>query len=154
MPDEPQQPPEPFATVDELEIRLGETLAEAGRVRGEALLIDASTIIRAVAHGTWESPIPEVVRTVCLNMALRAFQNPEGVRQQTLGDLSMTFGSIETGVTITELEERLIKIAAGIGVNLDSIQLTSGYEATETVFVPVGDGSGDWLPWLSRSVSW
>lgn len=142
--------PRDYASVEELEQRLGEALAGTERDRGQALLHDASTVIRAVAHGDWDDPVPEVVTTVCLNMAIRAYRNPEGVRQQSLGSFSLTFGDVETGVVITDEERRLISIAAGYGVALDSVQLTTGYEATSTVFVPVGDGRGDWLPWLSE----
>jgi hypothetical protein len=138
-----------YATVDDLELRLGRTLEGLERERAGALLHDASTVIRAVARGDWDDPAPDVVQTICLNMAIRAWHNPEGVRQQTLGDLSMTFGSVETGVTMTDEERRLIRIAAGFGVALDTIQLTTGDEAAETVFVP-DTGGGDWIPWLTR----
>ena len=140
--------PSSYATADEFEVRIGEELTDADRERAEALLLDASTLIRTIAQGDWEDP-PDIVRLVCLNAALRAFRNPEGVRQQSLGSFSQTFGNVELGVFITEEEERLIRIAAGQGVGLDSIQLTSGYEATETIFVPVASG-GDWLPWWTK----
>ena len=140
-----------YATIGDLETRLGQTLEGPPRERGEALLHDASTMIRAVARGDWGEKVPDVIPTICLNMAVRAFQNPEGVRQQTLGDLSMTFGSIETGVTVTPEERRLIRIAAGFGVELDSVQLTSGCEPSGTVFVPV-EGGGDWLPFFQAGV--
>jgi len=135
-----------YASLAELEKRLGEPLEGATRERGTALLHDASTMIRAIAGGEWPERVPEIIPTICLNMAVRAFHNPEGVRQQTIGDLSMTFGSVETGVTVTQEERRLIRIAAGFGVEVDSVQLTSGYEATHTRFVEV-EGGGDWLPW-------
>jgi hypothetical protein len=154
MSEEQATVPRVYATPEELEVRLGAQRTPVVRERAEALLIDASRIIRAVVFPfDWEEDDPrlEVVSTVCLNMAARAYLNPEGVRQQTLGDLSMTFGSIETGVMITEEERRLLRVAAGFGVALDSIQLTSGAEANETVFALVA-GGGDWMPWLSRTV--
>lgn len=140
---------QPFATIQDFETRAGRPLEGAERDRVEALLQDASGLIRTVAGGDWEDP-PDVVRTVCLNIATRAWRNPEGVRQQSLGSFSMTFGDVEMGVVITEEERRLIRIAAGFGVTLDSIQLTSGYEANSTVFAPAGDDRGDWMPWLTH----
>lgn len=143
--------PQPFATVEDLERRLGKPLEGLDRDRAEALLEDASAIIRAVARGrAWPDPVPDVVRTVCIAMALRAWLNPEGVRQQSLGDLSMTFGSVETGVAMTEEERRLIRGAAGFGIALDSIQLTSGWGGRRTIFVQTDPPSGDLLPWLSE----
>jgi len=137
-----------FASIRDLEIRLGHTLAGAERDRATALLSDASAMIRAVARSDWEDP-PPIITTICLTMATRAWHNPEGVRQQTLGDLSMTFGSVETGVFLTPDERRLIRMAAGFGVELGSVQLTSGYDVpTTTVYVPTSNG-GDWLPWLA-----
>lgn len=143
-------PAAPYATVEDLQARLGgKPLDDAKRLRAEALLHDASTIIRTVAGGGFEEPVPEIVATVCLNMAVRAYHNPEGVRQQSLGQLSTTFASADTGVAITDEERRLIRSAAGHGVALSSIQLTTGYDAVETVLVPVAGGV-DPLPWLTR----
>lgn len=141
--------PRAYATVEDFELRLGKPLTGQDRKRAKALLQDASVLIRAVARLDWNGDPPEVVRTIALNVALRAFRNPEGVRQQTLGDLSMTFGTVDTGVMLTPEEERLIRLAAGWGQAIDSIQLTTGYNGTTTVYVPV-EGGGDPLPWLAE----
>jgi len=140
-------PPASYATVEDLERRLGgDPLNETGQARGEALLRDASTIIRTVAGRPFTDPIPDVVQTVCLNMAVRAWHNPEGIRQETTGSYNVTYAATQGGVTITDEERRLIRIAAGHGAALDSIQLTTGNDVSAGTFAPVA-GGGDWLPW-------
>lgn len=142
--------PRVYATVEDLEQRLGEPLVDtAKRDRAQALLHDASTLIRATAGRDWDDPVPEVVATVCVGAAIRAWRNPEGVRQKQIGQVSTTFATADVVVTLTDEERRLIRVAAGHGVAIDSIQLTTGYAASRTVFVPVA-GGGDLLPWLSE----
>jgi hypothetical protein len=102
-----------FAEIEDLETRLGHALVGADRDRGEALLSDASAVIIALAGTNWDGDPPDVIRTLTVTMAMRAFENPKGIRQQTLGDLSMTWGDVSTGVTLTDDERALIRSLVG-----------------------------------------
>src|SRR5262245_61311281 len=90
----------PLASTEELEARLPEPLAEDEVARAEAVLVDASTLVRAEAGGnTWvtdgelDDDVPDTIVIVTLTAARRAFLNPDGIRQETLGDHSITHGA-------------------------------------------------------------
>ncbi|MCZ0973159.1 hypothetical protein O1L55_20695 [Streptomyces albulus] len=81
-----------FASVDDLEARLsGPFVDEADRARAKALLEDATAVM--LERLDWpEIPdgckIPSILRTTCLSIALRVYNNPMGITSESMGDYS------------------------------------------------------------------
>lgn len=61
---------------------------------------------------------PPIVKTIVLTVAARAVDNPTGgIKQETLGDASITYtGFSETGVFFTEEEERQLLTLIDVGM--------------------------------------
>lgn len=99
---------------------------------GEALVEDtdytwsAAGVLRRLGGDVWtqDAPItvvyshgyetvPKVVRLVCLQAAARAWLNPAGATQETIGSYSVTYGGgfsskSSTGVLLTSDEKRIL----------------------------------------------
>lgn len=116
-----------LATVDALEIRLGlaaGSLSGADLARATANLQDASALVRAAAGKSWVDPVdgvtvtaPDVVVAVVLQAAKRAFQNPEGIQQESIssgGYWSSWADAASAGVILTP-DERGTVVAAARG---------------------------------------
>ena len=125
-----------LADVSELEARLGTTLSGADLGRAMALLDDASALIRQEAgedwvddHGDLED-VPAAVATICLAVAYRAFKNPDGVTQASLGDASVSYGRAGLGssVYLNEHEVKAVRRAAGKSGALSVALATPYYE--------------------------
>lgn len=111
------------------------TDAEADRAR--ALLVDASELIRDVAGLTWLNEaeddvvgVPHRVQVICREAAYRAFDNPTGLSQRSIGDSSRSYdrSGREGGeaVYLTTDEERAVRKAA-TGSSLVVVTLESPY---------------------------
>jgi hypothetical protein len=148
----------PLASVTDLEARLVAPITDAHqRERAEALLADASTLVRYEANRTWVDPdtglptaVPDVAVTICLQAALRAFYNPAQVASQQLGAASVRYGDV--WLTGSECER-----LAGLGRTrgeLQSIELQPGFgfERDYWGYAPVDNEPGmstpaaDWFP--------
>lgn len=145
----------PLATVDDMETRLGKTIA-AGveRDRAEALISDASTLVRHEAGRTWvdaegdlDSP-PDVAVMTALSAAIRAWYNPSQIESAQLGAVSIRYGD----VWLTAVErERLSSITRS---GIQSIETTHGFGFEGTPregwapydFTGLGVAPGDWFP--------
>lgn len=85
-----------LATLDDLEVRLGQPVADPGQA--QALLDYASALIRGYAKRTWVdgddalTDVPDGVPQVCVEMVFRAVTNPSGATQDTTGPFSVSFG--------------------------------------------------------------
>ena len=136
--------------LDDFALRLG-GLAEADEDRAQAALNDASALIRAETgdedwvddDGALEE-VPEVIVTICVAVAIRAFRNPDGVRQETIGNYSVSYADTSTAVFLTEGERRMVRRAAGLS-GLNSIAIEGEWTANPAVYVPV-EGGGDDFP--------
>ncbi len=101
-----------------LEARLGIPeggLADEDKVRAEAALDDAATLIlaevpAAVATG-WATDAPAVVVLVALKAARREFENPRGFVQEAQGEHSATLTDA-SGVYLTGREIAQVRRAA------------------------------------------
>jgi hypothetical protein len=138
----------PLATAAQLAVRLGYGEAgfptEAETDRAEALLVEASELIRDEAGKTWVDGggqldgVPSRVEKICLAAASRAFTNPEALTQRTIADSSKSFdrSGREGGedVYLTDAEERAVRKAAG-GSSFRAVTLESPYsgDATESL---------------------
>lgn len=124
-----------LASIEQLSDRLGIELdpESSDGIRAQAALDDASNLIRSVAGKTWEDDhgdlddVPAIVTSVTLAVAYRAFRNPDGTSQSSLGDVSVSFsrGGAVGALFLTPTEEKAIKKAAGTTVT--SVLLETDY---------------------------
>lgn len=112
----PQSPLPPLVAA--LERRLGipeDSLEGVDRARTEAALDDASTLILAEVSPalatSWSHSAPSIVAVIALKAARREFDNPRGLRSETLGKHSIGL-SESSGVYLTAREVRQIARAA------------------------------------------
>jgi hypothetical protein len=144
-----------LAATEALEARIGATLTGSDLVRAQAMLDDASALIRSEAgldyvdeFGELET-VPPIIEAITLAAAYRAYRNPDGVSQSSVGDVSVSYGRDRTmaSIYLTPAERAAIRKAAGASAVL-SIGLVSpwvGAETTVNYYVPV-EGGGDMLP--------
>lgn len=131
----------PLASFGMLARKLGalpEDFDETERERGEYLLAEASEKIRDVAGKTWLTAtndldaVPRRVASICVAAAARAFENPHGLSQRSIGDSSKSYDRAgrEGGevVYLTDEEETSIRKAAGIS-SFVPVTLMSPYSA-------------------------
>ncbi len=88
----------PLASVDQLVDRLGDVTIDETRIA--AVLDDASAIVRSYAAQTWLDTlgaldsVPDVVTTITLAVARRAYLNPDGAIQQTSGPFTERYAEV------------------------------------------------------------
>jgi hypothetical protein len=106
-----------FATLDQLTARVAG--GQVNDTRAQAVLDDASARIRAEAVKTWVddagalvADLPDIVVAVCLQAALRAYQNPERMTQEGIGT-GYVQSNVSADVYLTKAELRLVRRAAG-----------------------------------------
>ena len=143
----------PLASLAALEARLGVTLAGADLDRATAALDDASALIRAEASTDWVddegalADVPAIVEAVALAVAYRAFRNPDGVTQTSLGDASVAYdrGTAQAAVYLTRDERRAIRRAAGTTA-VGAIELASPWSMPANDYAVAVAGGGDPIP--------
>lgn len=143
----------PLATVAALGLRLGTTLAGSDAERAAAVLDDASALIRGEAGTAWVdgegalSGVPAVVEAVALAVAYRAFRNPDGFSQTSLGDASVAFdrGTGQAAVYLTRDERRAVRRAAGTTA-VGAIELVSPWAMPASDYPVAVAGGGDQIP--------
>jgi len=134
----------PLATLEQLGKKLGYIPTGAEADRATECLAEASELIRDVADTTWTDDagqlvdVPARVRRICLDVAYRAFTNPEALTQRSIGDSSKSWDRTgrEGGeaVYLTEAEERAIRKAAG-GSSFAAVTLASPYGGDDTEII-------------------
>lgn len=143
----------PLASVAELSLRLGVTLAGAEADRATAVLDDASALIRGEAGADWVddaeqlADVPAIVASVTLAVAYRAFRNPDGVALTSLGDASVSYdrGDGQAAVYLTRDERRSVRKAAGASA-VGAIELTSPWAMPADTYPVAVSGGGDSIP--------
>lgn len=129
----------PLASLSLFARKLGYTPEETEADRAGHLLDEASELIREVAEKTWLvagtnalDEVPRRVARICVAVAYRAFMNPEGLTQRSLGDSSKSYDRTarEGGedIYLTADEERAVRKAAG-GSTFVAVTLVSPYSA-------------------------
>lgn len=126
-----------LAPVSALEVRLGVeigSLEDEDFARAEAAIADASTLVRSEAGRTWVAEddsvtAPDDVVAVVLRAARREFQNPSGLRSESVGDYSYSLAE-GGGVFLTDAERRIVRAAAGSGSR--SVATPAPFERPET----------------------
>lgn len=126
----------PLATLDELEVRIGPQEDEA---RAEAVLVDASNLIRDEAGKTWldeleVSTAPDMIVTLALKVAARAIENPSGYTSETYPEYAWRKDGAEDGVYLTDKECRIVRRIAGKN-GLWTQPLTRLDAGSDTLFV-------------------
>jgi hypothetical protein len=143
----------PLASVADLSLRLGVTLAGAEADRAAAVLDDASALIRGEAGAEWVddaeqlADVPAVVASVTLAVAYRAFRNPEGFSQTSLGDAAVSYdrGEGHAAVYLTRDERRAVRRAAGTGA-IGTVELVSPWSMPTSNYPVEVTGGGDPIP--------
>jgi len=135
----------PLVSFAKLVAKLGYTPEDEEAERAGSILVEVSSLIRDVAGKTWTNestnallPVPFRVRQIALSAAYRAFTNPEGLVQRTIGDSSKSFDRAKReggeAVYLTTAEEKAIQKAAGtVGAGMVSATLVSPYDAGSLV---------------------
>lgn len=106
----------PLTTLSELEVRTG-TQDEAARA--EAVLIDASNLVRDEAGKTWVddagavSGVPDMIVTLVLKVSKRALDNPTGLTAETYPEYAWRKDGAEDGVYLTDKECKIVRRLAG-----------------------------------------
>lgn len=123
----------PLADVSALEALLGQTLAGADLSRASAVLDAASALIRSEAGDDFTGGVPAIVEQVCLWASMRAFRNPDGVAQSSVGDVSVSYRSNEDSgaVFLTRDERRQVRKAAGSPGVVSVPMVTAGLDVEE-----------------------
>lgn len=151
------EPLPPFADVDDLAARLPGGIEAADEARAEAALVDASRAIRAEAGITWVDEdtnellddVPEIIATICMAAARRAFLNPHGIRSEQLDQFSTSFGNPTGDVYLTKGERASVRTAAGRSP-VSTIQLTrpeTPFGVDQTIFVTDQIPGSDPIPY-------
>lgn len=134
-----------LATVYDVEVRLGRTLAEAELGRVVGLLEDASDLVRleaGVLDGEeWllddagaPRPVPATIRSVVCRMVDRAVRNPEGFSAESDGDYSYQRIQVQAGgVYLTDADKAIIRRACR-RTGLWTQPVTRGDEYDSTVW--------------------
>lgn len=126
----------PLAPFSALVRKLGNTPEGDEASRAEHILDEASELIRDTAGNDWVddsgvlSGVPRRVAQICVAVAYRAFTNPEGLSQRTIGDSSKSFDRARReggeAVYLTDGEEKAVQKAGGAS-GMVSVTLVSPY---------------------------
>lgn len=158
----------PLASLEALEVRLGLDLADdhgeplgPDGARAQAALEDASSLVRTITerdyvddHDELIAQIPDVVTTITLQAAYRAFLNPQGAVQSSVGDVSVTYSRSDTAgaVFLTSAEIRALRKASGAS-GVGSLELATGYippsgrdDGRDVLLAPAQDPGSDPIP--------
>lgn len=150
-----------LATLEEFAVRLpGVFDEESDGARAQAALDDASALIRSVAGATWtttddedetivDPDMPDIVRTVCIACARRVFNNPDGIRSESVGGYSASLADSSADVYLTKAESAHIRRAAG-RTGAWSLPTTRTTSDADDLYLDV-EPAGEPMPYLPSS---
>lgn len=154
-----------LASLEQFQVRLGVTSlldeylepTEPDGLRAQANLDDASALIRGEAKMVWVDEygelvddVPDIIVAITIAVASRAYKNPDGYSQATLGDASVSFSREGNAglLYLTKSEKQAIRRASGQS-GISSQPLEKEYELApmsgNTEWVEVTNG-GDPMP--------
>jgi len=113
-----------LAELADFEVRYGRELSGDEITRAEALLDDASALIRDEAGDDFDT-VPATVLFVVCEVVRRAFDNPAGLQGENIGDYGWHGGAVPSGVYLTAEEKQIVHRAAGTLGGVVSLTLTS-----------------------------
>jgi hypothetical protein len=119
----------PLAVVADLDALLEVDVTDTDRA--EALLASASTLVRAATGSAWVDAngdllweaatdanlklVGDALTDVTVAAAARAYRNPSGETQKSVGDVSVSYGgSAASGVYLTDDEKRMLAEAVAL----------------------------------------
>jgi hypothetical protein len=152
----------PLATVAPLEVRLGltpGTLAGNDLARAEAAIADASDLVRVESHVNWTdstgSPeAPPAVVVVVLQIAMRAYNNPNGYASETVSADGATYSNSNNqqalAIYLTADELRTVLTAARLATYGTG---THAWHGTGSILTSKPDVRGrvaGYIPWTWR----
>ncbi len=122
-----------LATLEDFELRHG-PLASTEEEQVEALLEDATALVElelGVLPEVWlgdDAEVPAGVKAVAIQVAYRAWSNPDGVAREQLGEVARTYRGTDQAdaLWLTKNEARLVRKAAGKS-SLTSIPVETPY---------------------------
>lgn len=137
----------PLATIADLEARLGHGITDPGeQARANALLADASALVRFEAGQTWVDettgelvPVPDLAVTITAQAALRGWYNPSGIESAQLGAVSVRYGN--AWLTAQE-RAQLALFSRGHGLGQAILTGGFGFDGGPTGWVPVNNEEG------------
>ena len=147
-----------LAAFDDLAARLPGGIDEDNDgARARAALADASALIRSIAGKTWTTTndddetvladdIPDIVVSVCIAAARRAFTNPDGIRSESTGSYSAAYADSSGDVYLTKAEQAHIRRAAG-RTGVWAMPTTRTTADADDIYLPV-DPPGEPMPFL------
>lgn len=117
---EPETPgPAQFATINDVQLRLGRDLTEAEEASVDLLLTLVTGVIYNAVDKTeeWASaldPVPTVIRGFCVELTCRALANPSGLfsKSETIGSYSYTNSfnrELPSGIALTDAETLVLR---------------------------------------------
>lgn len=84
----------PLADIDDMAGWLGVAPSSLDPMRAIAALNGASALVRERAGRTWEDePVPDFVRTITVQVAVRILENPAGLESETAGAWTGRYGT-------------------------------------------------------------
>lgn len=136
----------PLATIADLEARLGHGITDPGeQARANALLADASALVRFAAGQTWVdetdtlTDVPDLAVTITCQAALRGWYNPAAIESAQLGAVSVRYGS--AWLTAQETAQ-LGLFSRGHGLTQAELVGGYGFERGSLGWVPVNNEEG------------
>lgn len=123
--------PELFASVAQLEERLGSPVAD--HAQAIALLRYATARLRARLVADLDDEVPDLVQVICVEMVYRALTNPLGATQNVAGPFSTSFGpDAPQRIYLNAQETADLRAAGLISSGLAAIATTRGPVETPT----------------------
>jgi hypothetical protein len=147
----------PLATITDLEARIGHPITDpAEQARANALLADASSLVRFAANQTWVDEngdltvVPDLAVSITCQAALRGWFNPAGIEAAQLGAVSVRYG----GAWLNAQERQDLSLYnRGKGLQQQLLKPGFGFDGGPYGYAPVdnnNDGAtvpyADWFP--------
>lgn len=130
-----------LASLEDFKVRKAPDLAEESESMVEALLSDASSLIlaeAALSDETWvteQTDVPAVIVSICVEVAYRAWSNPDALAQSSMQDTSLSYvrGGTPDALFLTDAERRTIRRVATLSsaVEVTLVSPYSGDDVTE-----------------------
>lgn len=145
-----------LASVDQLEARMSERLETTDMIRAEALLEDASALIRQEAGEDWVddngelAEVPDIIVTVTVAVARRALTNPDQLQSESISSDAYSYTRTNSSdVYLKAAERKAIRRAVGRS-SAGSVEFETPWNIANTLYAPVA-GGGDPMPWDTAS---
>lgn len=141
----------PLASVSDLAARADEEIPDGNKHAG-AVLDMASALVRSYVGKTWESDeVPDIAKHVTVDVAFRAWSNPEGLVADAIDDGSRRWSErAADGFFLTAANKTMLDTLRSTRRGLWTLGATRGDEVVDTIYIPTGPPpSGYPFPWYA-----